>query len=124
MEEEEFKKYLRKKGKKIDVIERNCQAMKKFIAFLHEERNKDLTNVPKEDIEAYIDQIEKKNQSAKGFLYVLMNYFRFIGNKKLLNFASSLREERTQKSRRIFPIKEFLGTDNSDSELDFYIPIK
>jgi hypothetical protein len=111
LEEEEFKKYLRKKGKKIDVVERNCQAMKKFTAFLHEDRNKDLTSVSKEDIEVYVEQIEKKKQSAKGSLYVLMNFFRFIGNKELLNFASSLREERTKKSRRIFPIKEFLGID-------------
>lgn len=101
MEEEEFKKFLKRKGKKVDVVERNCQALKKFVAFLHSDRNTDLVSVSQEDIEAYIDQIEKKNQSAKGSLYVIMNYFRFIGNKKLLNFASSLREERTQKSRRI-----------------------
>ena len=53
--------------------------------------------------------IEKvKKQSAKGYLYVLMNYFRFRENEELLRFSGKLREERTKKSRRIFPIKEFL----------------
>ena len=38
-----------------------------------------------------------------------MNYFHFRGDKDLLSHARTLRDERTKKTRRIFPIKEFLN---------------
>ncbi len=109
MKEEEFRKHLKKKAKKPDVVDRNVLVVKKFITYLKEERGKILDEVNSEDIAAYVEMIEKvKKQSAKGHLYVLMNYFRFRENEKLLRFTGKLREERTKKSRRIFPIKEFL----------------
>ena len=112
MEEEEFRKYLKKKGKRLDVIERNVKAVKEFISFLKEEKKKKLEDVKTEDITSYVTFIEKvKKQSAKGSLYVLMNYFRFVENDVLLKHSAKLREERTKKTRRIFPIKEFLNID-------------
>ena len=39
---------------------------------------------------------------------MLMNYFTFTEDDKLFKCARSLRKERTQKTRRVFPIKEFL----------------
>ncbi|NHJ40934.1 MAG: DUF4332 domain-containing protein [Asgard group archaeon] len=108
MEEEEYKKFLRGKGKKADVVERNCKAIKKFAAYLHKERNTNLSRLSKEDIRAYVEHLEDQKQSAKGALYSLMNYFSFIGNKELLRLVRSLREERTKKTRKIFPIKDFL----------------
>ena len=109
MKEEEFRKHLKRKTKKPDVIERNVLAVKKFVAYLEEEKGKTLDEVNSDDITAYVEMIEKvKKKSAKGHLYVLMNYFRFRENEELLRFTGKLREERTKKSRRIFPIKEFL----------------
>ncbi|MCW3981181.1 MAG: DUF4332 domain-containing protein, partial [Candidatus Bathyarchaeota archaeon] len=61
------------------------------------------------DIDAFVMEIENKNQSAKGYLYVLMNYFNFLGNRDLLPHTKTLREGRTKKTRRILPIKEFLN---------------
>ena len=110
MKEEEFRKHLKRKGKKPDVIDRNVLAVKKFIYFLKDERGKELDEVNSDDISVYVDMIENvKKHSAKGYLYVLMNYFRFRENEELLRFSGRLREKRTKKSRRIFPIKEFLA---------------
>ncbi|GAH31353.1 unnamed protein product, partial [marine sediment metagenome] len=89
---------------------RNVLAMRKFLSYLKEERKKKLDEITSEDILAYVETIEKdKKQSAKGSLYVLMNYFKFIEDEKLLSVTIDLREERTKKSRRIFPIREFLN---------------
>jgi hypothetical protein len=108
MNEEEFLKFLRKKGKKIEVAERNYKVIVRFASYLHRERNTDLAKVTKEDVKAYVEFLEQKKESAKGSLYALMNYFAFIGNNELLQIARTLREERTKKTRRVFPIKEFL----------------
>jgi hypothetical protein len=106
---EEFRKYLKRRGKKPGVVDRNVHVLKHFISYLLEKREKDLDGVTADDIEAFVMEIESRKQSAKGYLYVLMNYFRFLGNKELLHHTSTLRDQRTKKTRRIFPIKEFLN---------------
>ncbi|UCG36803.1 MAG: DUF4332 domain-containing protein [Candidatus Bathyarchaeota archaeon] len=109
MGEEEFRKYLKRRGKKPAVVDRNVAVLKDFTSYLLEKREKDLDGVTTDDIDAFVIEIENRKQSAKGYLYVLMNYFHFYGNKDLLHHARTLRGERTRKTRRIFPIKEFLN---------------
>lgn len=111
MAEEGFRKYLKRKGKKPQVIDRNIESVTIFTSFLLKEMNKDLAEVTMEDLDSYVFMIEQKKQSAKGALYTLMNYFHFLENKELLAHASALRDERTKKTRKIFPIKEFLKID-------------
>jgi len=113
LEEELFRKFLRKKGKKTDVAERNILAVKKFNEFLLNKRNHDLSSITIEDIDAFVEKIEQEKKSAKGSLYVLMNYFKFTGDKELLTHTAKLREERTKKTRKIFPIKDFLDIDQA-----------
>jgi len=109
MNEEEFRKYLKQRGKKPAVIDRNLGVLKNFISYLLEKREKNFDDVTTDDIDAFIMEIESRKRSAKGFLYVLMNYFHFLGNKELLHHTKALRDKRTKKTRRIFPIKEFLN---------------
>jgi hypothetical protein len=109
MNEEEFRKYLKRRGKKSAVVDRNVDILKNFISYLLEKRDKDLNGVTTEDIDAFVIKIESKKQSAKGYLYVLMNYFHFMSNKDLLHHTNTLRDKRTKRTRRIFPIKEFLS---------------
>ena len=114
LQEEDFRKFLKRKGKKPDVVDRNVLAVKKFRSYLLEERKKKLDDATSDDIIAFVETIEKdKKQSAKGSLYVLTNYFKFIDDEKLLHVTINLREERTKKSRRIFPIREFLNINPS-----------
>jgi len=104
MNEEEFRNYLKKKGKKAEVIDRNVLAVRKFTDFL----GKEIHQVAKKDVDSYIEEIEKKQKkSAKGALYVLMNYYKFSEDKEMLSYVAKQREERTKKTRRIFPLKEF-----------------
>ncbi len=108
MDEEGFRKYLKRRGKKPQVVDRNVESVKFFISFLQKERNKDLADATKEDLDSYVLMIEQKKQSAKGALYTLMNYFHFLEDMTMLTYASALRNERTKRTRKIFPIKEFL----------------
>ena len=108
MNEEDFRDFLKKKGKKASVIDRNVNAVNNFRNFLKTVRNNDLDTVSTADIYAYVDMIEnEKKSSAKGSLYVLMNYFKFAQHTDLLKYVAQLREERTQQSRRVFPLREF-----------------
>ena len=84
MDEELFRKFLRKKGKKADVAERNILVAMNFNEFLLSERNHDLSGVTKEDIDVFVEKLESEKKSAKGTLYVLMNYFNFTGNEEIL----------------------------------------
>ncbi len=113
LKEEEFRNFLKKKGKKAGVIDRNISGVKRFADYLKEDKNKELLVASPVDIESYVEKIERTTKSsAKGPLYVLMNYFKFIESSELLKCAAQLREERTKKSRRIYPLKEFLGIDS------------
>ena len=78
MDEEGFRKYLKRKGKKPQVVDRNVESVKIFASFLQKEQNKDLADTTKEDVDSYVLMIEQKKQSAKGALYTLMNYFHFL----------------------------------------------
>ena len=75
---------------------------------MQKERGKELVDTVSEDIDSYVSLIEEEKKSAKGALYTLMNYFHFLEDKDLLAHASTMRGERTKKTRKVFPIKEFL----------------
>jgi len=111
MSEIEFARYLKKKGKKTNVIEKNLKNLKHFSEYLLYDRKKELEQVNKTDILEYVTVLENRKISAKGYLYVLMNYFKSVSNAELLKFTAELREERTSKTRHVFQIKEFLDID-------------
>lgn len=124
MKEEEFRKHLKRRGKKPAVVNRNVAVLKDFISYLFEKREKDLDDVKIADIDAFVLEIESGKQSAKGHLYVLLNYFQFLGNKDLLNHTNALRDERTEKTRRIFQLKEFLNINQDHAKKLAAIGIK
>jgi hypothetical protein len=122
--EEEFRKYLKRRGKRPAVIDRNVRVLKNFTSYLSEERGRNLDDVRTDDIDAFVMKIESKKQSAKGNLYVLMNYFHSISNRELLHHTKTLRERRTKRTRRIFSIKEFLNVNQEYVEKLAAIGIK
>lgn len=106
-----FRKYLKRRGKKDNVIQRNIRTIEDFQSFLKNENKSTFSKISVEDIRYYMDNIEKAGGSAKGFLYVLMNYFHYTKDQKLFSYTAQLREERTSKTRKIFSLKNFLGID-------------
>ncbi|KQC14347.1 MAG: hypothetical protein APR63_05785 [Desulfuromonas sp. SDB] len=113
MNEKNFEKFLKIKGKKSSVIDRNIRTIQKFNEYIIKNRGKKIQEVNSGDIKAYVDDTEKEKKSAKGTLYVLMNYFKFKEDNDLLKYTSRLRRSRTEKTRRIFPICKFMGINKN-----------
>ena len=65
MDEEIFRKYLRRKGKKQAVVDRNVHVLKGFTSYLLEKREKNLDGVTIDDIGAFVMEIEVKNNQPK-----------------------------------------------------------
>jgi len=108
-----FRKYLKSKGKKDSVVERNINTVESFYSFIS---SKVETQTSSEDIHRYVKIIENEGKSAKGFLYVMMNYFQYRDDRELYEYTAKLREERTSKTRRKFQIKDFLGINKEAIE--------
>ena len=63
MNEEAFRKFLKKKGKKSEVVDRNVISVRRFITFLQKERNKELFDTTNDDIDKYVARIESEKKS-------------------------------------------------------------
>jgi hypothetical protein len=111
MDEKAFATFLKKKGKKADVIERNIRTVNNVADFMKREFHKQFGDISPDDIKQYVAALEAQKKSPKGSLYVLMNYFKFIGDKELLKCAASLRQKRTEKSRSVFLLKNFMDVN-------------
>ena len=108
IDKDSFRKYLKNKGKKDNVVDRNINTVN---TFLSSTSHKTSSNISKDDIQEYVEYLESDRKSAKGFLYVMMNYFKFLNDIELYSYSAKLREERTSKTRRKFKLKQFLGVD-------------
>jgi site-specific recombinase XerD len=111
MQEEGFRRYLKRKGKKQDVVERNVSTIRRIGSYLEKEFNINIQTVSSKEIDSFVETLEERGESAKGPLYVLMNYFRFTGDHALLTHAAELREERTNKTRKAFKLRGFLDVN-------------
>lgn len=103
-----FKRYLKRRGKKDSVVERNIRTVESFHSYISSQVGSDISSG---DVRRYVEKIESEGKSAKGFLYVMMNYFRHTDNEEMYTYAARLREERTSKTRRKFKLSQFLGID-------------
>lgn len=103
---ESFKLFLKKRGKKESVINRNIKTVQIFL-----DSQPKTAQVTSEDITIYVKKLEAEGGSAKGFLYCMMNYFQFLGDDQMFSYVARLRRERTIKTRRYFQIKDFLGVN-------------
>lgn len=110
-DEDEFRDYLRHARKKPNVIERNIKTIKHCLAFL-QSNHIELSDLNEKWIGLYVEALENQNKSPKGYLYVLMNYFKFTGDKSLLTYTAGLRESYTKKSRKVFQMKDFKEVDS------------
>ncbi len=111
MDEKAFAAFLKKKGKKADVVERNIRTVNNVADFMKREFHKQFEDISPDDIKQYVSALEAQKKSPKGPLYVLMNYFKFTDDKELLKCAASLRQTRTKKSRSVFLLKNFMDVN-------------
>lgn len=116
MDEEGFKRYLKKGGRSQSAIERCANYVVDFADYLQENRDvKSIDEASEKDLESYVDWVETEPKaSAKLRLWALSYYFEYTSNKGLRELASELRQQRIK--RKPFKLKKFRGVNSEYAE--------
>jgi hypothetical protein len=111
MDEEEFRKFLRRDGRSQSAIKRCISYVKEFERYLREcQGGKRLEDAISQELEEFVEWIEKKPKiSAKTRLWALRYYYEYASNEVLRNVASELRQRRIK--RVPFALRGFRGID-------------
>jgi hypothetical protein len=112
----EFKRFLRRGGRKPSVADRVIRIVSGYEAYLLAQRGaKGLNQALEGDLEAYVAWVESgpDAKSAKTHLWAICYYYEFIENKGLHRLASLLRQQRI--TRKPFSLKDFRGVDPQDA---------
>ncbi len=112
MDENEFRKFLRRGGRSQSAIKRCISYVKEFERYLREcQDGKTLEDAISEDLDDFAEWIEKKPKvSAKTHLWALRYYYEYASNEVLRNVASELRQRRIK--RVPFALRGFRGIDS------------
>lgn len=109
MKEQEFRKFLKRAGKKEHVIDELVNQVRLFEKFLAGEGGVGADEARKKDIQDYVRTIEPER--VKVHIRGLVLYFKFVGNLELAHFAHAFREAGTAKTRQVFKLRNFRGVD-------------
>jgi hypothetical protein len=113
MDEKEFRKFLKRGGRKSHIVDTIVQILRRYEAYLTKfTGGKTLDEATPEDIEMYVQWYEEDQaKSVKGELWGIRYYYRFTGNRTMAARVSELREARTSKTRKSFRIRDFRGVN-------------
>jgi hypothetical protein len=113
MEEQEFRAFLKRRGRSASAAGRVIALVREFEGYLEREAGAGLDDAGVDDLERFVDWIEKeRGTSAKGHLWALRYYYDYSSNEEMRLTAGILRERRIQ--RKPFPLKAFRGVDPED----------
>jgi hypothetical protein len=116
-DEETFRQFLHRKGKKAHVVDELAAQVGRFETYLTEEGYGELDTAVPADLDVYAAAVETRQPGASGkAVRGLALYYHFTGRSELVARASQIREQKTAKQRRIFPLKEFRGLDPAHIE--------
>jgi hypothetical protein len=109
MDEEEFRKFLKRGGRSQSALKRYIHHVKEFELYLAE-HEKTLDEADPEDVIDFVASIEKdRTSSAKTPLLSISYYYSYTSNEKMHRMARILREERIK--RVPFSLKNFRGVN-------------
>ncbi len=114
LKEEAFRKFLKQGGRKPHTVDNIVKIVRSYEAYLQKFADgKGIEDASPEDVQAYVEWFESEEEtSAKGQLWGIRYYYRFIGNRLLARRVAELREERTAKTRKSFLLRDFRGVDS------------
>jgi len=109
MDQEGFRKFLKRGGRFPSAVKRAIAYVTEFEQYLREQRRrKGLDEACPEDLEAFVSWFEeKRNASAKLYLWALRYYYEYTSNKEMSDLAGKLRGKRIEQAS--FALKEFRG---------------
>jgi hypothetical protein len=112
MDEEAFRRFLTRKGKKAHVVDGLVAQVRGFETYLTRERHIGLEAAGAADLHAYVAALDaQKPGSARKAVRGVALYYQSLGNAALADVAFGVREQRIAKTRKPFPLKEFRGVD-------------
>ena len=113
VDEEAFRQFLKRGGRKANVVERILRIVRSYEAYLHKYADgKTLDEAAPDDITTYVTWFEEDQEtSAKGQLWAIRYYYRYSGNKVMANRVAELREARTRKTQKEFRLRDFRGVN-------------
>jgi len=104
---EEFRKYLKRKGKKNHVAEGLIKRCNVFEGFLHKNEKSEMDMASKEDIHAFYNSIKDQKKDANNHLRAISLYYKFKSKPELSALASELRRQKIASERKPYPLKNF-----------------
>lgn len=110
-EVEEFRKFLRKKGKKNHVVDGLIRRCAIFDEFMRERSKLGIDAASKEDVQAFVDSIKDQKTDVNNYLRALSLYYRFKSKPELSVLASKLREQKMSSARKPHALKDFRGVN-------------
>ncbi len=119
MDEEGFKKHLRKSGRSQSAIKRILSFAKVYEEYLMKHRNGiGLDEASPGDLEVFVSWFEKESgDSAKTYLWAIRHYYIFTSNQEMRKATGMLREERVSKKRKPMVLSRFVGVDKKHTEM-------
>jgi len=107
MDEQGFRKFLKKFGKKEHVVEGLISQVRAFEAYLTGKRHIGVEAASEQDLQDYVKALPQREVKVR--IRGLSLYYGFVGNIPLARLASDLREHETAKTRHAFRLREFHG---------------
>ena len=108
MDEEEFRKFLKRGGKSHNTLTKYVTCVKEFEHYLEQHKGNPLNEAHPEDLENFVSLIEKEpKSSAKTHLLGIAYYYKHVANEEMHHTAQILRDQRIKRTP--FALKDFQG---------------
>jgi len=107
MDNQGFRRFLEKAGKREHVVEGLLNQLQVAATFMVNERQAEVDAANERDIRAYADTLAQKETKAR--MRALMLYYKFVGNASLAKLAGDLREQEVAKTRRTLNLRDIRG---------------
>jgi hypothetical protein len=124
MNDKGFREYLKRDGRKPDVIDRVFRLVNRFEQYLLEVKDGiNLDQATLQDLHDYVLVVESvPKASAKTHLWAIRYYYAYIENEEMAVYTAALREERI--TRKPFRLRDFRGVDPAYVDALKYAGIK
>jgi hypothetical protein len=105
MDEEGFRRFLKKAGKKDHVVDKLVGHVRAFELYLSCSTASEVETAKKQEIVGYVNTMTKT--TAKKEVRGLALYYKFIGINSLAGILSEIREREIAKARKVLKLREF-----------------
>jgi len=106
MDAAEFRKYLKRKGKKDHVIDDLIKRCELFQQFLKRSKD-DLDSADKVDLLDYVERLKDMKTDLNNHLRAIALCYRFKSNPELSSLANNLRSQRISSVKKSFRLRDF-----------------